>query len=384
MNDKNSIKSTIVMAINNILSSRKGSKYADIQEIYKEVALLKGVEINESLKAQVRGRLQEHCSQYKNYTGPDDLFETKAINSGCWRNKITGEKSIRKHIISLVNEFPGIDITQLKEYILTSMKDELTEADKIESKTRPGEMKVEQIIRNLVSHRDSYKDVIEFKKENEITRLYPKHVEARDDEDTLFSIDDEVIEKVLDKEEEKPIIDQEETKLLTLVEIPNKKSKNNLAKKTYIRKSDFERKLQEYNKKMDNGYVAEGLAYQHEIDKLVSMGRKDLAEKVRWVSRDDGDGYGYDIQSFDIINGEDKIIYIEVKSTSDSISSDFEMSANEIKFAEEHIDEFKIYRVYKNKNVANFYIIESGNDLKNDFEIEPTKFKVSIKPIEQE
>ena len=69
------IKDDILIAINNILNRNKGSKYASLQEIYSEVASLRDCQQNEALEAQIRGRLQEHCSQYSNYLGKEDIFE---------------------------------------------------------------------------------------------------------------------------------------------------------------------------------------------------------------------------------------------------------------------------------------------------------------------
>ena len=64
------------------------------------------------------------------------------------------------------------------------------------------------------------------------------------------------------------------------------------------------------------GKAGESLVYEHEKSRLQTMGREDLSNCVRWVARDDGDGYGYDICSF---NGEgdeaDQELWLEVKTT---------------------------------------------------------------------
>ena len=38
--------------------------------------------------------------------------------------------------------------------------------------------------------------------------------------------------------------------------------------------------------------------FEHERKRLSMLGRQDLADDVRWVARDDGDGFGFDILSF--------------------------------------------------------------------------------------
>lgn len=384
------IKDDILIAINNILNRNKGSKYASLQEIYSEVASLRNCQQNEALEAQIRGRLQEHCSQYSNYLGKEDIFETKEKNSGLWKNKTTGEKKLKYYVFDIVKQFPGIDITTLQKNLLTLIGEELTDGDKLESLTRPGEMKIEQIIRNFVSHKDSYKNEIEFLvDEKGVTRLYLKDhiiekIEEQQDNQTIEDftetmLDDKCLEKIVNDENEIPLLSSSESKLDILNNIPTirKSKKNN--RKQYIRKSDFESYIKDYQKKLDNGYIAEGLVYEYEKEKLINLGRKDLSEKVVWISREYGDGFGYDIKSYEVEENKVKEIYIEVKSSSSGLSGDFEMSSNEYKFAMEHADDnsFRIYRISKRdgKNIG--YIIE--NNLVDDFIIEPSSYKVSIK-----
>lgn len=55
------------------------------------------------------------------------------------------------------------------------------------------------------------------------------------------------------------------------------------------------------------GLAGEELLFHHERSVLHGSGRLDLADKVRWVSRDDDDGAGYDIASFEP-DGRDRLI----------------------------------------------------------------------------
>lgn len=379
------MKNDIVVAINNILTSKKGAKYATLQEIYDEVAKIRNCEVDNALETQVRARLQEHSSQYKQYNGKEDLFETQEFNSGLWRNKITGEREIRDYVFKLVGEFPGIDVTSMQKVLLELLEDKLTEADKLESKTRPGEMKIEQIFRNFVSHKDSYKDKIDFVSDGGITRMYLKDINAREKDGTLeFDTQNDAIvikqiEKVIEEENETPK-NIDDVTLNMLEGIPVVRKRKQSSERVYVRKSDFESYINDYKKKLDNGYMGEALVFEYEKNRLTDLGREDLAEKVKWISRDDGDGYGYDIKSFDITENGDKEIFIEVKSTSSSINSDFEMSKNEMDFAKSHKDNYKIYRIYKNGSKTSGYIIDSS--IEDHFDIIPTTFKVSIKSDE--
>lgn len=108
----------------------------------------------------------------------------------------------------------------------------------------------------------------------------------------------------------------------------------------------------------------------YEKDRLIKAGRPELAEKVKHVSRDEGDGAGYDIQSY---NEDGSIIYIEVKSTRGNIGTPFEISANEVEFSRENADKFYLYRIF-NLSKQPFLIIIPGA-IEETFEMKPTSFR---------
>lgn len=76
---------------------------------------------------------------------------------------------------------------------------------------------------------------------------------------------------------------------------------------------------------------------------LRAAGCPDLAEKVRWVSAEDGDGAGYDILSY-CRHGEERLL--EVKTTTGDPRTPFHLSANERECAAENPGRFRIVRVY--------------------------------------
>ena len=95
------------------------------------------------------------------------------------------------------------------------------------------------------------------------------------------------------------------------------------------------------------GKAGESLVYEHERRRLHSLGRKDLSDNVRWVARDDGDGYGYDILSFNGIGGEsDKERWLEVKTTIGSAATPFVITRNELSVSRQRPDAFRIIRLY--------------------------------------
>ena len=95
------------------------------------------------------------------------------------------------------------------------------------------------------------------------------------------------------------------------------------------------------------GKKGESLVYKYEKRRLQELGRTDLSEQVRWVARDDGDGYGYDIRSFSG-EGEDanKELLLEVKTTNGSATTPFYLTLNELRVSKEHADTFRVFRLY--------------------------------------
>jgi len=80
------------------------------------------------------------------------------------------------------------------------------------------------------------------------------------------------------------------------------------------------------------GTAGEKRVFEHERAVLARAGRKDLARRVRWVSREDGDGYGYDIESY---APDERPRLIEVKTTNGWERTPFHVSSNERAVAEE-------------------------------------------------
>ena len=81
----------------------------------------------------------------------------------------------------------------------------------------------------------------------------------------------------------------------------------------------------------------------HERARLSSLGRADLAKRVRWVSEEDGDGLGYDIASFE---PDDKERLIEVKTTNGWEFTPFYITRNELEVAEERADSWNLVRIW--------------------------------------
>jgi len=90
--------------------------------------------------------------------------------------------------------------------------------------------------------------------------------------------------------------------------------------------------------------------------------------------RVDGDGYGYDLISYDE-NGEE--IFIEVKGTFHSCSNVFYLTANEILAAKKYPDKWFLYRVYKKRNEYPIVKISARYVIEN-FLNTPTEYAVAL------
>ena len=91
------------------------------------------------------------------------------------------------------------------------------------------------------------------------------------------------------------------------------------------------------------GRAGEERALAHEQTILNGVGRSDLARRVRWVSEEDGDGAGYDIQSYSP-KGQTRLI--EVKTTNGWEQTPFHITRNELAVAENRPTEWCLLRLW--------------------------------------
>jgi hypothetical protein len=92
-----------------------------------------------------------------------------------------------------------------------------------------------------------------------------------------------------------------------------------------------------------------------EQTELVRFGRRDLADLVRWVAREDGDGLGYDVGSF-FPDGRPRLI--EVKTTHYSALTPFFITQNEVDTSEQHPDAYSLYRVHGFGRDPRVYVLD--------------------------
>lgn len=125
------------------------------------------------------------------------------------------------------------------------------------------------------------------------------------------------------------------------------------------------------------GELGEKLALEYEYDRLVNEGRKDLAKQIKRISIK-SDAFGYDIESFDIIEGRYQKVYVEVKTTANKTDVDFQVSRNEIETSNDKNKFYCIFRIYDVKNVhPKFY--RAYGKISEHFELNPITYMARYK-----
>ncbi|MCB2312328.1 DUF3883 domain-containing protein [Clostridium tagluense] len=259
------------------------------------------------------------------------------------------ETEIMEVAIKVIEEYGELNTTELKEILNDIM--EPNGEDLIINKNR-NDSKFDQKVRNMISHRDT----------NDLYKYFDYRADKRVGILTSKSIKKtEIIEQTEAIAETGP-------KYSLKDESPTRKEK----KKSFnARKVDFE----EINKRnRELGAMGEIFVLQFEIGRL----GKEIGDKVRHVSEDDGDGAGYDILSY---NEAGEIRFLEVKTTTGSLETPFFLSENERLFLETFGDEAEIVRVYNfNKELKEGKIHRiSGLDFFKVINLQAIGYKASFK-----
>ena len=186
--------------------------------------------------------------------------------------------------------------------------------------------------------------------------------------DPSFIISDEankIIEQAILNEIEDP---EAELVSLELVDIPKTRKENKyseITKKT-IKKIDYLKKVKTNAK---NGLLGEELVMIYEKNRLSSLGRNDLAESIKWISKEN-DGTGYDIISYDVdANNNITEKFIEVKTTEGSDTNIFYISTNELNVMEKLKKQYYIYRVFNLKTSHPELYILNYDDFNDKIEL---------------
>ena len=144
--------------------------------------------------------------------------------------------------------------------------------------------------------------------------------------------------------------------------------------KTYQRnkKPDYS-EIDAKNKRI--GDMGEFLAIEYEKELLINAGHPELTDKVRHVSKLQGDSAGYDIESITL---DGQIKFIEVKATRGGDQTPFYMSSNEMEFSRAHRQEYYLYRIYDLEEASHYgelFIVRG--DVSKTFDATPIQYRMS-------
>lgn len=103
------------------------------------------------------------------------------------------------------------------------------------------------------------------------------------------------------------------------------------------------------------GRAGEEWAVRYFEATLTSAGRRDLADRIEWVSQSQGDGLGYDIAAFDL---DGLPIFVEVKATNGAIGAPFVLTSNELAVSRELGSAFRLMRIFNFSSSPRFYFLK--------------------------
>ena len=126
------------------------------------------------------------------------------------------------------------------------------------------------------------------------------------------------------------------------------------------------------------GLLGEQLVIKYEQERLSELGLEDYAEKVKWVSSE-SDSYGYDVLSYTVSKtGVIKELYIEVKTTSSKVDTEFFVSKNEVEKSIALSNNYCVYRIYDVNSIKpKFY--KAFGKIEDNFILDPITFMAKYK-----
>ena len=196
-----------------------------------------------------------------------------------------------------------------------------------------------------------------------------------DETDHLISADEaiEQIKEVIDPYDDIPFGFNRSLKLVEAYsERDNKFSKITTPR---LSKIDYAKKAA---KDAETGLLGEELVMKYEKDRLAELGLEDYAEKVKWVSKE-SDAYGYDILSYTVAkNGKVQKLYIEVKTTTSKVDTEFYVSRNEVSKSIEFSNNYCVYRLYAVKTATPHFYKAFGK-IEDNFTLDPMTYMARYK-----
>jgi Domain of unknown function (DUF3883) len=121
------------------------------------------------------------------------------------------------------------------------------------------------------------------------------------------------------------------------------------------------------------GRAGEEFVVHYERWRLIQRGHERLADRIEHTSKVRGDGYGYDVLSFEE-DGRER--FIEVKTTAYGKETPFFISDGELTFANRNEMTFRLYRVFEFRKAPHLFELRGRPD--RHCRLDPTTYRASF------
>lgn len=374
---------------------------AALKDIYKEVERITNKDITATYTASIREALERNSSNSEAFKGKEDLFYSKGIRTGIWgirkRQLTKNERYSREEIhdifspdtvftkgsgywgISGIIKVPRTkrDYIFLVTYGREQSKHKFNEGiDKngiLTWQSQPKQTLNDPQIQDFINHNHFTDNIYLFLRNNTkekykyIGLLAYKSHDPNREQPVWFKW------KIIDwkKVQDNAVFDGDETYRLDNnnnqgdAQINHKKAVYiPLTRKT--RKSKLFSNIninfaEEARKNTNLGDKGEYIVVEYEKKRLICEGREDLAKKVITTKDLAGNAEKFDILSYEK-DGTER--YIEVKTTTGGLSSQFHVSEKEVEFSNEFGMQYYLYRVYNVNKIPCIKIMPGPIDRK--------------------
>jgi hypothetical protein len=342
-----------------------------LSEIYQAVRARRGERLPRSWEAIVRRELEYNSSDSESYKERYDLFRSvNGIGSGVWALREASHESAiavrgadwsSEEVTALVDSYFNMLNMEVsgESYNKTRCRHELMEI----VRRPPGAIERKHQNVSAVLHRlgypwiEGYKPLPNF--QGALVQEVLLRLEAHADRLNGFVPSAEVTDQTFRNVFVDRPAEGARTRPLEALELT-------------AAKIDF---AERDNRNRNLGRAGEAFVVGVERARLMDLGLVDRAKEVRWVSREIGDGLGYDITSYDD-NGDE--IYIEVKTTRGDKYTPFYLSEAERQSALRLASSYRLYRVFQFSKRPRIYVLAGSLD--GAVAMEPIAYRVTCIP----
>lgn len=336
-----------------------------LSEIYEAVRKRRTTPLPENWQAIVRRELEHNSSDTKSFKHRFDLFKSENLGTGFWSLRDVGEVNrpdgawTATEVALLVSDYLAMLAAELQgeKYNKAAHRRKLMlTITRSEGSIERKHQNVSAVMRELgYPWIVGYKPLGNFQKALSQEVLVQLHTEVPgiESSEPAAVVTNETLASVF--------VDRPAGRTSTV----GRSQRGATAKKV-----DFA--LLEANNSL-LGRAGEEFVLNVERARLADIGMTKHSKRVRWVARDDGDGLGYDVLSFDE-NGDE--IFIEVKTTRGGSLTPFYLTEPERLAARRLGAQYRLYRVFHFGRNPSIFVLPGP--LETGIRLVPTHYRASL------